>query len=129
MHFSRATLQLGRELSDSKSGTGYQDAITPPWQTKLALFVYIGSVATVGIIWWKLGWVSGFGCSALIIFGSLLAKLILPKPTSDHYKGQIIRSMCSRYADFVRDGDSIRANAMKQLLAKADINPDDMKSA
>jgi hypothetical protein len=101
MQFSGATLQLGRELADTSSGTGYQDAITPPWQTKLALFVYAASVVIIGIICWKLGWASGLGRLVLILFGSSLAKLALPKPTSSHYKGLILRSMCSRYADFV----------------------------
>lgn len=120
--FTGATLHLGRELAGTNSGTGYQNAITPPWQSILALFVYAGCAATIGIIWWKLGWLSGLGSLALIFFGSSLAKLALPKPISNHYKNLIFRSMRSRHADFVKNGDSMRADAMKLLLDQAGIN-------
>ena len=50
--------------------------------------------------------------------------LFLPRPTGGHYRMLIMRSMCSRYADFVRDGDALRADAMKQLLIKIGIDPD-----
>jgi hypothetical protein len=32
--------------------------------------------------------------------------------------------MASRYANFVRDGDAIRAAAMKELLVKAGVPPE-----
>ena len=129
MQFSRATLQFGRALAENESGTGFQDAITPPWQTKLALIVYAGSFAIIGVVWWKLGWPSGLGAIALILVGSSLAKLVLPKPSGPHYKNLILQSMCSRYADFVRNGDSVRADAMKELLIRFGINPEATKSA
>jgi hypothetical protein len=129
MQFSGVTLQFGRALAGEDSGTGYQDAITPPWQTKLALIVYLGSFTIIGAIWWKLGWASGLGALALILVGSSLAKIVLPKPAGPHYKNLIMQSMCSRYADFVTNGDSMRADAMKELLVRAGINPDAMKSA
>lgn len=42
--FSGATLSLGRELSATESARGVQDAITPPWQTKMTLAVYSAEV-------------------------------------------------------------------------------------
>lgn len=129
MQFTAATLALGRELSETDSRTGFQNAITPPWQTNLAMIIYIGSIIVIGLVWFQLGWLSALGALALIFVGSLLAKIVLPKTTGDHYKNLILQSMCSRYADFVRDGDALRADAMKQLLIKAGINPDFMKGA
>ena len=129
LQFSSATLSMGRELADTDSGTGFQDAITPPWETKFALLVFGGSIVVVGIMWWHLGWLSAIGGAAVIVFGAFVAKLILAKTTENHYKMLILQSMCSRYANYVRDGDSLRADAMKQLLIKAGIDPDAMKSA
>ena len=35
--FNRATLTIGRSISDTDSKTGFQDAITPPWLTNFSL--------------------------------------------------------------------------------------------
>lgn len=122
--FTAATLSMGRELSGTPSPTGFQDAITPPWLTKLTLVVYFGCALVIGFMWWYLGWQSSLGGAAVIFFGGGIAKLLLPKPTGAHYKHLIISSMSSRYADYVRDSDNIRAEAMKHLLAKAGTDVD-----
>ncbi len=127
MQFSMATLSLGRELSDFDSGTGFQNAITPPWQTNLAILVYVGCLAEVVAMWWVAGWFSAIGSILVIVIGSLFCKIILPKTTGDHYKNLIFQSMLSRYANYVRDGDHMRAQAMKNLLERAGLSPDDMK--
>lgn len=129
MQFTISTLTFGKELSDTDSATGFQDAITPPWQTNLALVTYFCCAVVVGVMWWFFGWASALGSAAIIFFGSSIAKLFLPKPTGNHYKKLIIQSMCSRYAGFIKSGDPVRADAMKQLLIKAGINPDEMQSA
>ena len=143
-NFTAATLSMGREISEmleamhlsevegltdtaaeliaTGSSTGFQDAITPSWLTKLSLVVYLGCVVVIGLIWWQLGWLSALGCVAVIWFGGRIAKVVLPKPTGTHYKRLIMNDMHSRYADYVRDGDTIRADAMKHLLAKAEID-------
>jgi hypothetical protein len=38
--FTGATLSLGRALSETTKGTGYQAAITPPCETAFGLIVY-----------------------------------------------------------------------------------------
>lgn len=124
LQFSCATLAMGRELSGSTTTTGFQDAITPPWQTNLTLAVYIAIAVVVVFAWWQLWWVSALGVLGVILIGSSLAKLALPKPSGRHYRGLILRSMIARYANYVRDGDTVRADAMKQLLTRAGIDPD-----
>lgn len=122
--FSSVTLSMGRELSDTESKQGFQDAITPPWQTNLALLTFLGCGTIVGLMWWEAGFLSAMGSAVLIFFGSSLARLVLPRPTGNHYRKLIAQSMMSRYANYVRDGDELRAGAMKQLLAKAGFDPD-----
>lgn len=129
MRFTQATLSLGQELAEATSGTGVQDAITPPWQTNLAMFSYIGAAVAIGIVWWQLGWLSGLGALALILIGGGIVGAVLPSRDSSHFRGLIIRSMCSRYADYVRDGDQLRAEAMKELLIRAGINPSVISSS
>ena len=124
MSFTKSTLIFGRELSETNSDTGFQDAITPPWQTKLAIITYAIVIAAITIIWWYEGWVSGIGAVVFIFLGSGLTSLILPKQNSIHFRGLILRSMCTRYADYVRDGDNMRAQAMKELLLKSGIDVD-----
>ena len=129
LQFTSATLSFGRELSETDSATGFQDAITPPWQTNLALFVYVAAVAIVIAMWWQAGWLSALGAAVGILVGSSLVKLVLPKPSDPHYKKLIVQSMCSRYADYMRDGDVMRAEAMEHLLVKAGIDPDAFRRA
>ena len=125
--FTAATLSMGRALSGSGSKTGFQDAITPPWQTNFALTVYVGIAVVEGVMWWWLGWFSALAALAIIFVGSVLVKLVLPKPTGGHYQRLILQSMVARYADYVRDGDVLRADALKHLLVKAGIDPDAMQ--
>ena len=125
-NFTKAIVSMGTELSSTGSPAGFQDAITPPWLTKLTLVVYCGCAGVIGFMWWHLGWQSSLGGAAVIFFGSRIAKLVLPKLTGNHYKRLIIGSMSSRYANYVRDGDTVRADAMKHLLAKAGIDVDGM---
>lgn len=147
--FTAATLAMGREISEkleairlledegllpdnaaglvnTGSPTGFQDAITPSWLPKFSLVVNLGCGAVLGLIWWHLGWMSALGGAAVIWFGGRIAKLVLPKPTGTHYKRLIIGDMHSRYANYIRDGDTLRADAMKYLLAKAGVNVDSM---
>ena len=141
--FTAATLAMGREISeklevegllpDNSAGlvntgspTGFQDAITPSWLPKFSLIVNLGCGAVIGLIWWHLGWLSALGGVAVIWFGGRIAKPVLPKPTGTHYKRLIIGDMHSRHANYSRDGDTIRADAMRHLLAKAVVNVDAM---
>lgn len=128
MEFGASTLAMGRELSGEASGTGYQDAITPPWYTKLTMCVYAGALLLFGVMAWQVGWGSAFGSLGVIFFGAIVAKRLLPRAGSPHFVNHICRSMLSRYADYVRDGDTIRAEAMKGLLDAAGLSPDQKRA-
>jgi hypothetical protein len=99
--FSGATLSIGRALSATGSSTGYQNAVTPPWQTKLALATWALTI-TVLILSWLLFGFGRAGLSMLIIvIGVLVARRIIPKEDGPHYRRLIIVSMAHRYADYV----------------------------
>jgi hypothetical protein len=124
LQFSHATLSIGRALSSTDSKTGFQDAITPPWETNLALTIYIGIAVVDGITWWLLGWVSAVVALGIIFLGGMLFTFVFSRVLGDHYQRMIFQSMISRYANYLRDGDKLRADAMKHLLVKAGIDPD-----
>ena len=106
---------VGLELSSSKMGTGYQDAITPP---KLNYVSYIFWPLNIFIIF---AGFSDFGSSGFIILGIFILSAILtgificPKLDKFFLK-TFFYSMINRHADYVKSGDKLRAEAMKSVL-------------
>jgi hypothetical protein len=127
MRMTQATLSYGREIMNTNEGTGVQDAITPPWATNISMLAYACLLASVGIIWWQFGWGEGLGALALVVIGGGIVGAMLPDANSPHFRGLIQRSMVSRYADFARGGDQMRADAMGDLLHRAGIDPGEQK--
>lgn len=123
LKIAESALVLGRQLSGEFTGTGYQDAISPPWATKLAMCVYAGMPLLFIFAVATQGWGSAAVTLAIIFLGGWVAGRVLPQASSPHFLGLIHRSMISRYADYVRDGDALRADAMKDLLITAGLLP------
>lgn len=120
--FTEATLMIGRSISDTDSRTGYQDAITPPKSSTLSLVIYAIVLAWVVYGFIKYGWLVGIGIIVGLIFLTALNKVILlPKKDSEHFRRIIIDSMIRRYANYLREGDELRASALKMLLEKLEV--------
>jgi hypothetical protein len=124
LQFTAATLLLGRTLSETNSGTGFQAAISPPWETYFGLLIYGLTLAVVGASWYEFGIGRAILCVLTLFIGLSIGRRLLPKPDSLHFKALIIQSMANRYANFVRGGDHVRGDAMKMLLQKAGVDPD-----
>lgn len=122
--FTGATLSLGRALSETTSGTGYQEAISPPWEVVFGLIVYSLTLAMLALSWFAFGVGRALLSFVTIFVATLIFRRLVPREDSPHYKRLIIQSMARRYANFVRDGDTVRAAAMKELLEKAGVPPD-----
>ena len=116
--FSEVTLALGRSLSNDSPGRGYQDALTPPWQARLSLVIYVATLVAVAFSWYEFGIGRCIATVALLFAGSMLWRRVLPQGHSRHYLKLIVTSMVQRYADWVRRGDHVRAGVMAQLLGK-----------
>jgi hypothetical protein len=121
LHFTNATLEMGRSLSATGSKPGLQDAITPPWQARIALLSYLAFPCLVALTWWQRGWVIALGVLVTVIVATFVWRAILPAPSGGHYRAAIARSMLRRYSEFVRKGDLERAEAMRVLLVRAGI--------
>jgi hypothetical protein len=117
--FNGATLAIGRSISDTGSPAGFQDAITPPWSTSLAIVAYAVSIGAIGYGWYQYGWLPGIGITIGFFFLVPINKVVLlPKSESNHFRRLILHSMMNRYADFIKSGDKMRASAMAALLNK-----------
>ena len=121
--FSEVTLALGNSLGDERAGRGYQDAVTPPWQTWFSLLVYLLSLSVIALSWYEFGIVRAVSTVALLFAGSIIWRRVLPKGHSTHYLRLIVTSMARRYANWVRCGDRVRAATMAQLLGKMGLDP------
>jgi hypothetical protein len=122
--FRDANLAVVRALSISTSETGVQDAVTPPWLSNLARGTY-GLVIAIAVVSWFFDGVVGCVVAiALIFVGATIGRKSLPPTDSEHFKRLIFRSMSERYANYLRSGDTMRANTMKVLLSRAGIDTD-----
>ena len=113
--FRNFNKEIGLELSSSKMGTGYQDAITPPklnyvsyvfWP--LNLFIIFAGFADFGVV--------GFIILGIFILSNVLTGIFILPKLDRFFLRILFRSMTNRHADYVRDGDDIRADAIKGIL-------------
>jgi hypothetical protein len=112
------TLWAGRAITradmEAMLPTGAQDAITPPWQTRLNLVWMIGFLVflIVGLlqVWYLgiLGVVVGLIARAIV-------EAFLPKQVA-WYLRQITASLANREANYQRDGDVLRAEAAHEMF-------------
>ena len=128
--FSSATLLAGKalvlpsdlEAEESAEGvnqlmhTGFQDAVTPPWSTILALMVYISIIASESIAWWVLGWRMGLLSIGVLIVSSVILKRLFNKFAQGFFIASIFKSMVRRSERWTLAGHQARADAMNNLL-------------
>ena len=117
MGMSQACKVIGVKLSDSDTGRGFQDAVTPPNSTNRTIVTWIAIAAVLGYTAYEFGWGSfGIAFAAWFIALVIAGVVVIPKPESQHFLFRIYRSMANRYADYTKSGDTVRADAMKQLI-------------
>jgi hypothetical protein len=119
MQMSQACLYVGREISDTGSKTGFQDAITPPESTKITILVWVLTLIDVVCGFVLKGVITGVALVAeLFVLSTITGLVILPKPQSDFWIKRIYASLAKRTADYARDNDMMRSNATRMLAAR-----------
>ena len=112
-------LHYGRELASEEflkgNPKGFQDAITDPRGNKWFFLVQGGLIAVIACYFYFGGWLVGFGSILAYFFGSLVIRRFFPPENSPRWAKGIFASMCRREADYKRDGDVNRYEAMKSL--------------
>src|SRR5258705_4505146 len=89
MKFSAATLSMGRELSGNETGTGFQSAIMPPWQTYFTLTLFVAIPTTLGLTWWQFGIGRAILGFVTILIGVGVSRAVLPSASADHFRNLI----------------------------------------
>ena len=112
------TLELGRSLSNTGSQTGIQDAITPRWQTRNNILMFIVWALLPLVFVFTDPWFNGIIVAVATIGGGILLSrlsLLLPSVRSRHIAE--IRSSCEqRLEEFRAEDDLARAAAMEHVL-------------
>ena len=127
LNFTAATLAIGRSLSTADTPTGFQDAITPPRFSTFAVGIYVLFLGGLIFGFWAFGWLIGLGVVIGFFVSVVLTKaMLLPKSDGEHFRKVIVHSMINRHADYVKAGDTLRALAMGELLAKLDFPVEEM---
>ena len=121
--FVNYTKSLGLELSNEKNGTGYQNAITPPLFPVIASTIYGLSLLVIIFGFYQYSLTTGFiylglYLLTLIIVGATLFKPNSLSPLAKTFYHIVLNSMINRYANFKKNNDEVRAEAIKIVLEK-----------
>lgn len=120
--FTQATLFIGKAISDVPASRGYQDAITPPWSSKVGIAIYIGCFAAIVYGWVVFGMLTGLTAVIVFYLAVLLNKvLLIPKSHSEHFRRIVIHSLINRHANYLKSGDELRASTAAYLLQRLGI--------
>jgi hypothetical protein len=115
--------EVGIELSDIKSRTGFQDAITPPklnWLSFACYFIILGTIITAFI---DRSTSSGFVAIFISLIVQVITGIIINPPGKSRifkkfYFKTLYSSMVNRHADYKKENDNVRADAMFILIKK-----------
>jgi hypothetical protein len=114
------TLWAGRAIAppdtEALMPTGLQDAITPPWQTRLTLVWIIGYAALL-IVGSLQFWYFGVLAVGLALFVSAVARALLPRRV-DWYLRLLMNSLANREANYQKQGDALRAEAARAMFTR-----------
>ena len=101
----------------SMDKNGLQSAVTPPELNEWFFLTMALQIGAVGWLWLAFGWANALiGAVVAFLSGTVAQATFLPKRDSRHFVLRISRSMARRVADYERDGDAVRARAMKAVL-------------
>ncbi len=115
--------EVGLELSDTKAGTGFQDAITPPKLNWISFFCYFVIFALIYTAFADRSASAGVYCIILFIFTLVICGTIINPPKKKRllekfYLKILYSSMVGRFADFKKNNDNLRADAIQILISK-----------
>jgi len=123
--FRNFNKEVGLELSTTKTGTGYQNAITPPKLNWFSYAVYILlAIFLINTFLDKSGSTSqGFTALGIVIGTMIISGIIMHPPNKTplfqkFYLRTLYSSMTNRFADYKKNNDHVRADAIESLIKK-----------
>jgi hypothetical protein len=108
----KAAELLGRSVHQR----GFQDAITPPWLTKLTLLYWPMCIAAYIWGFFVLPWYVALLWPVGFVVGKRILTMMLPRPDSDSYRQQLVASLEARSERFRRVGDDMRLAAARHMV-------------
>jgi hypothetical protein len=110
--------QLG---GDGDSVFYLQNAITPPAAANVTLLTVAAAIGLLSYSGYAFGWATLGGVLAVFYVAGLIGGLtIIPKEDAPHFVKLVYGSMVNRHADFVKNGDTVRAAAIKDLTERVE---------
>ncbi len=121
--FVNYTKSLGLELSNERDGTGYQNAITPPLFPIIASVIYGLSLFVIISGFFDSSFTTGFiylglYLLTLIVIGATLFKPNSLSPLAKPFYHIVLNSMINRYANYKKNNDQVRAQAIEIVLER-----------
>ena len=117
------------QLSTTKIGTGFQDAISPPKLTWVAFGIYILlAILLINAFFGESGSIVQGLIAIAVIFGTTIVTGVIIHPPSKgpvfekFYLKILYNSMTNRYADYKKNNDHVRADAINILVKKFERN-------
>lgn len=116
--YTQSTRRLAIKISSADGWRFIQDALTPPRSNLVGCATYLWFTCGVTLVWLRFNWYYAVTiCIISVMIVGLTASSLL-KYAGNWFEGSVIRSMMRRYADFVKEGDVMRANAASELLGR-----------
>lgn len=115
-----ACLKIGTGLEGAIEGTtGFQDAITPPASTTARMINWLTTLLLATGAWYYFG-TTGIAIFLVVRFvASLVSGAVLKVDSpKNHFCRSVYSSMANREANYVKEGDTLRAEAMKDLRTR-----------
>ena len=115
---AKAAELLGRSVHHR----GFQDAITPPWLTKLTFLHWAACVAIYIWGFFILPWYVAVAWPVAFVVGTRIFGSMLPRPESDSYRRKLLAGLEARCERFQSAGDDMRlaaATHMADLLRES----------
>jgi len=118
-HISQACRAIGIRISPpeflEKNKNGFQDGLSDPRDNIpffISLFLCL-SMLVISFVYFSIK----FGLLSILTFYlvSSISRLFFPKYESDFFIQRTYNSIARRYADYIRDGDKLRADAAEVL--------------
>ena len=115
---SQACLYVGKAISETDTKTGFQDAVTPPMASNIALITWAAAIALIGYGVWQFGAITGAIAIGILILTIIVAGAIaIPQPNSRHFVQMIYHSLANRVANYAKANDHMRSEAAAMLVA------------
>ncbi len=109
----KAAELLGRSVHQR----GFEDAITPPWLTRVTILYWGVCVATYIWGFFLFPWYLAVAWPIAFVLGKRILTNMLPRPDSDSYRQQLLASLEARCEQFRRAGDDIRLAAALHMAS------------